>query len=100
MEVQARIPAALAALHNFIQQYDPGDIHIYDEDEDEDEDVLLDFRMGPRPEDKNKDKDVGELGTGRVTSGETARANKRRDEIAAAMWEQYRLISRVVQHSG
>jgi hypothetical protein len=89
MEVQAQIPAALAALHNFIRQYDPGDIHMYDEDKDEDEDILLDFQMGPWPEDEDKDEDVGELGTGWVTSGETVRANKRRDEIAAAMWEQY-----------
>jgi hypothetical protein len=31
---------------------------------------------------------VGELG-GHITAAETARANERRDRIAADMWEQY-----------
>lgn len=81
MEIQALIPSALAALHNFIRQYDPSEIQMYDED------VPLDFQMDPRPESESES--VGELGTGRVSSGETTRANKRRDEIAHAMWEQY-----------
>jgi hypothetical protein len=77
MEIQALIPPALAALHNFIRQYDPDEIHMYDEDE------LLDFQTDTHRE------SVGELGTGPVTSAESARANKRRDEIAGVMWEQY-----------
>jgi len=77
MEIQALILPALAALHNFIRQYDPDEIHMYDEDE------LLDFQMDPHPE------SVGELGTGPVMPVESVQANKRWDEIAGAMWEQY-----------
>ena len=75
MDVQAMIPPALAALHNFIREYDPDEIHMYDEDE------LLDLHPNLEP--------VGELGTGRVTPDETVRAKQRRDDIADAMWEQY-----------
>ena len=73
MSIQALIPPALAALHNFIRLFDPEEIHMYDEDE------LLDAHMGSHPE------SVGELGTGPVTPAETVRANKRRDKIAGEM---------------
>jgi DDE superfamily endonuclease len=75
MDIQSLIPAALAALHNFIRIYDPDDI-------DTDVDEPIDFRIGPDP------RDVGELG-GNVTPAERVRANARRDTIAASMWEQY-----------
>ncbi len=42
MSVQALILPVLAALHNFIWQYDPEEIHTYDDDE------LIDFEMDPR----------------------------------------------------
>ena len=73
ISIQALIPSALAALHNFIREYDPeeiGEIEISD-----DEEPLLES--------------VGELGAGPVTRDETLRANARRDQIADAMWEQY-----------
>ncbi len=76
MNVQALIPPALAALHNFIWQYDPGEIQLYD-------DQLVDFQMGFYPE------STGELVTHVVTLDETARANERRDRIMDDMWEQY-----------
>jgi len=83
MSTQALIPTALAALHNFIREYDPKDIYLYDEEGEDhmsvdDDDQLLDLRMGPRPE------SVGE-----VMPVETAQANERRDKIASDMWEQY-----------
>ena len=81
MSIQALIPSALAALHNFIWRYDPneiGEIQMYDDDEP------LEIAMAPRPE------SVGELGVGPVTREEMVRANARRDQIAGAMWEQYR----------
>jgi hypothetical protein len=56
MSVQALIPPALAALHNFIQQYNPEEIRIYDDDD------MFDFQMGTGP--------IGILGTGLVTPGE------------------------------
>ena len=77
MSIQARIPAALAALHNFIRVYDPGDIDV-------DVDEPLNFQFGRDP----SDRDVGELGS-LVTLAETARANERRDKIATDMWERY-----------
>ena len=76
MAIQARIPAALAALHNFIRQYDPEEIRIF-------EDQPFDFPIGARPE------SAGELGSGPARSNERARASERRDRIAASMWEQY-----------
>ena len=81
MSIQALIPAALAALHNFIRQYDPDDIQMYDDNDNDNDDESLDFQMRLRP--------VGELGIGRVTARETARANERRDRIAREMWAQY-----------
>lgn len=74
MDIQALIPPALAALHNFIREWDPEEIQMYDHAE-------FDFQLPPQS--------VGELGTGRVMSGERDRANQRRDKIADDMWEQY-----------
>ncbi len=76
MSVQALIPPALAALHNFIQQYNPKEIHTYNDDE------LIDFEMDPHWS-------TGVLGTGPATPDEMLRANERRDRIAGEMWAQY-----------
>jgi hypothetical protein len=77
MDIQALIPPALAALHNFIREWDPEEIHVYGNDE------LPNFTVFPHPE------CVGELAIGPVTSQERVRANERRDKIAGEMWEQY-----------
>jgi len=77
MEIQVLIPSALAALHNFIRQYDPKDLDTLDEN-------LPNFEMDINPA------STGELGTGPATSNEREQANSRRDMIAGAMWEQYR----------
>jgi hypothetical protein len=79
MNVQAQIPAALAALHNFIREFDPDDLHAYDDDEE------FDYEFQDPPDSES----IGELGVGLVTSSERVRANERRDRIAAEMWEQY-----------
>ena len=70
MDYQACIPAALAAIHNFI--------HIHDADElegfvDADDKVFL-------QECQQK---------GQTRTAEKRQANTRRDGIAAEMWEQY-----------
>ncbi len=90
MSIQALIPPALAALHNFIRQHDPDEIQMYDNndndndnDEDNDGPLELELQMGPQPE------SVGELGIGPVMQEETLRANERRDKIVGAMWDQY-----------
>ena len=97
MSIQALIPPALAALHNFIRQYDPDEIQMYDNGDDGDdnhEPIQLLFQMAPHPE------SLGELGNGPLTQEETVQANERRDRIAGAMWEQYQryLESRAARH--
>jgi len=90
MSIQALIPPALAALHNFIRQYDPGEICIYNyvnnPNNPNNDDELLDIQMGVHPG------SVGELELAAVTPHERARANERRDRIADEMWEQYQLV--------
>ena len=76
MRIQAQIPAALAALHNFIRQYDPEEIRFF-------EDQSFNFPVGVHPE------SADELGSSPARSNERARASERRDKIAADMWEQY-----------
>jgi hypothetical protein len=61
MRIQVLIPSALAALYNFIWQYEPGEIHIYDymnnpNNPNDDDKELLDVQMGVHP------KSLGELG--------------------------------------
>jgi hypothetical protein len=76
VSIQALISPVLAALHNFIQQFDPDEIHEYDQ-------CLLDFQLDAHPE------TAGELATGPVTPDERVRANERRDEIVHDIWVQY-----------
>ena len=76
MNIQALVPPALAALHNFLQEYNPEEIHGYD-------DLTFELQMGQQRE------LVGELGTGQVMQDETVQANVRQDRIAHEMWEQY-----------
>jgi hypothetical protein len=69
---QARLPAALAAIHNFIRDHDPLDI--------EADDGLFDPDPGAH---------TGELADGLPRAAERERANNRRDDIARQMWAQY-----------
>jgi hypothetical protein len=65
MQIQALIPPALAVLHNFIWQYNPEEIHMYDNDDE------INFLIGPRPG------SVRELRMDAVTSREMKWANNR-----------------------
>ena len=76
MAIQALIPPVLAVLHNFIWQYDPKEIHKFNDT------VAIELKMGPH-------ESVGELGAGHVMPNETLQANKRWDKIVNEMWEQY-----------
>jgi hypothetical protein len=72
MDFQARIPAALAAIHNFIRIHDPNDLEGFLEADDAERGFF-----------------AGELAEGQTRTAEKRRANTRRDRIAAEMWEQY-----------
>lgn len=74
--VQAKIPAALAFLHNFIRHHDPFD----EAEENSDRDSI----KPPEQQDINPE----ELGK-YVTQAERNRASAKRDEIAKAMWADY-----------
>jgi hypothetical protein len=76
MFVQARIPAALCALHNFIHRHDPDMF-----------DALYDGQL--LEHDGIDDVALGELGDGPADAAERDRANARRDAIASAMWQDY-----------
>ncbi|KAF7349661.1 putative transposase [Mycena sanguinolenta] len=82
MKVQAKIPSALVALHNFILEHDEEDIDRWILDEGAEDNL-----RGTRRE---QEIDFGRLSTtGRVSAAEKERAEKTRDEIAKAMWDDY-----------
>ena len=81
MDVQARVPPALCALHNFIRQHDPSDINDF-----ADLNNFPHIRVG--------DLGVGELAVQAVTAADRERASTKRDQIAQAMWESYQVIVR------
>ena len=80
MDLQARIPAALAAIHNFIHIHDPDELTSFTE-----------------PADLERGFVSGELAAGLTRMAERRWANVRRDDIAAAMWVQYQAE---LQHRG
>lgn len=72
MDYQAAIPAALAAIHNFIRIHDPDEIEGFAESDDQERGFV-----------------GGDLASGQTRPAEKRRANTRRDKIAADMWAQY-----------
>ena len=80
LEVQARIPAALAAIHNFTRCHEPGEEEEDGEGEGEGEGDGNESISGRVKNDNNKaewaDVGINEL-------------DMRRDGIATVMWEQY-----------
>lgn len=80
LRTQAKIPAALAVLHNFIRTFDPSDLAEEDDDEDEVfDDNSLPSEIPITPEN---------LGT-HISPEERARASEKRDQIAKQMWDDY-----------
>ena len=76
LDIVARLPPALAALHNFIRINDPNEISDF-----------LQENSDPEPEPGS----AGELAGGFPNAAERQAANARRDEIAQAMWIQYQV---------
>jgi hypothetical protein len=83
MTVQAKVPPALAAAHNFIMDHDRGDIDEYLEDNEDD--------LDPNPG-QPIENDLGTLADGAVTRAEKDRATVKRDSIAQAMWDDYQTV--------
>ncbi|KAJ6505136.1 hypothetical protein C8R45DRAFT_761237, partial [Mycena sanguinolenta] len=82
MNIQSKIPSALVALHNFILDHDEEDIDRWILDEGAEDNL-----RGNRRE---QEIDFGHLSTtGWVSAAEKDRAEKTRDEIAKAMWDDY-----------
>src|ERR1700678_2977377 len=73
MQIQAQIPAALCAIHNFISHHDP--------DEDEMEDL-----------DDGGDGDDGGNDEHRACNEEAIEPSVRRDRIAQGMWDDYKRL--------
>lgn len=73
MAIQARIPPALAAVHNFIRLHDTDEISNFDLD-------IMDPNPGARH---------GELARGPARRIKKDRAELVRNEIASAMWDNY-----------
>ena len=74
MDIQARIPAALCALHNFIQKYHPDTFDL------ESDGNLLEI---------NHDVAFGELGDGPADAAERRRADQQWNRIAKEIWDDY-----------
>jgi hypothetical protein len=72
MDLQARIPAALTTIHNFIHVHDPDELASFTE-----------------PADLERGFVSGELAAGQMRAAEKRHTTTRRDKIAAAMWVQY-----------
>jgi hypothetical protein len=74
MKIQAHIPPALCAIHNFICQYDPREIEEF-------EDSVGDVQHG-------SGSDEG-LATGPPSREAQEQVDARQDQIAEAMWKDY-----------
>jgi hypothetical protein len=83
-DIQARLPAALAALHNIIREYDKEDLEDFlDDPEFADQDFdEMDLQLGIE----------GELADGPPMRTEKREADVRRDDIAKRMWTQYQAV--------
>jgi len=88
MDVQARLPIALCAIHNFIRRYDPE--AFFD----------LEFTEGDLSTEPGGD-EPGVLGDGPANAAERRRADQRCNNIAQDMWEDYQceLVQRGLQVS-
>jgi hypothetical protein len=84
MAIQARIPPALCAIHNFIRMHDEDEIFDF-------EDVVEDPIPGAFH---------GELARGPAGAAERQRADTKRDQIAQAMWDSYQALVQAGRHNG
>lgn len=83
IHTQAKIPCALAALHNYIRIHDPED-----DGDSEDEDYQSEHGSGADNDVEEDEPDPESLG-GHISNAEKQRATARRDRIAQEMWVDY-----------
>lgn len=83
MAIQAGIPAALAAIHNFIRIHDPTEV------DSQDNTNAVNETSGSRQTISSDN-----LGQGLANHEEIQRADKLRDKIARKMWAGYQRILR------
>ncbi|KAF8153669.1 hypothetical protein BJ912DRAFT_868623, partial [Pholiota molesta] len=81
LRTQAKVPGAIAALHNFIRIHDPDDLAREDSDDSDSESEGI----PNQPEIPITPETLG----GHISQAEKNRANAKRDQIARAMWEDY-----------
>jgi len=79
IEVQAKIPSALAALHNFIHIHDPDDWN---------EELLHPTSHATPNHNQVAPADLG----GYISHAERERSSVKCDEIAMAMWASYEVV--------
>lgn len=83
MDLQSRLPPALASLHNFIRENDPFEILDYQEFKDRmDEASNFDHQHDVAQQE-------GALATSLPRPAEKVQTNSRRTQMATAMWRQY-----------
>lgn len=76
LEIQARIPSALSAIHNFIHLHDPDDRPLTGNGDDTMHDYLDENPPPPSPARTHEHEEV----------------DARRDRIAQAMWDDYQQV--------
>ena len=86
MDVQARVPAALCALHNFMCRHEPDALFSDLDDVEEEWNVLTDM------EEEVDEEFYGHLGDGPTTAAERQQAEALRDCIAQDMWLDYQCV--------
>ena len=82
MDIQARIPCGVGAVHNFIHKHDPLEA----------EEILEAMQLDPNPGNLPAEHNFGRLSRGAPNAAEKARAKEKRDQIAQAMWDSYQEI--------
>ena len=80
MDIQARIPPATAAMHNFILDHDPEELDKVSEAPD------------PNPGNLPAERDFGTLARGPPNAAEKACAKAKHNQIAQEMWDSYQAV--------
>ena len=92
IEIQNCIPAALAALHNFIRIHDPQETIISEADLDDVYDSFSGFHAGDTASEQHQT-------AASLQCNELEIADGRHDGIANAMWNQYQQVLQEREHN-